>query len=88
MGEFQIASAELQAADVEFERLKVNPEKPEGWDALERRYEAHKRLWLMFGGVPCDVFMNTMFNSIASGYSSLTRRKHKDCLRRAAARVR
>lgn len=50
MDEFQIASAELQAADVEFERLKVNPEKPEAWDALERRYQAHKRLWLMFGG--------------------------------------
>lgn len=62
MDEFQIASAELQAAVVEFERLKVNPEKPEGWDALGRRYQAHKRLWLMFGGARCDVFMNTMFN--------------------------
>lgn len=62
MDEFQIAGAELQAADVEFERLKVNPEKPEGWDALERRYQAHKRLWLVLGGARCDVFMNTMFN--------------------------
>jgi hypothetical protein len=58
----QEASAELQAADAEFERLKGNPEKPEAWDALERRYECHKKLWLMFGGAPCNVRINTMFN--------------------------
>lgn len=62
MDEFQIASAELQAADTEFERLKVHPELPEAWDALERRYQAHKKLWLMFGGAPCNVRMNIMFN--------------------------
>ena len=60
--EMQEASAELQAADAEFERLKGNPEKPEAWDALEHRYECHKKLWLMFGGAPCNVRMNTMFN--------------------------
>lgn len=63
MDEFQIASAEFVAADAEYERLRrIKPLPVEAWDASDRCYEAHKKLWLMFGGSPCNVPVNIMFN--------------------------
>lgn len=64
MDEFQTAAAEFVAADTEYERLmRIKPMPVEAWDASEACYRAHKRLWLLFGGAPCDVRVNSMFNA-------------------------
>ena len=61
--EMQEASAELVAAEAEFDRLsRAKHVTVEAWDALERRYECDKKLWLMFVGEDRSVRMNEMYN--------------------------